>query len=135
MIERNLADVSSQLRYWAEQPPPFVRYEDRIVKTMFGERHGSWFLRFTWEDQLHRSVEAAITNATSLSDSYATEAYISIRAAASTEEGWTATMVYDRRRSLSRVSLEDFETWIARAFEVAQSYRPTSMTVGYPTFG
>lgn len=131
-MERPISEFRSTLESWKERRPPAIAQLDADVAINLGERHGSWFVEFAWTAaELHRSAELAVTNATGLDDSVATEAYISVRASASSETHWTATSIYERRRSLSRVSPDNLEGWILAAVRVASSYTPGALTDSY----
>ena len=80
---------------------------------------------------LQRAAELAVTNATALEDSVAVVAIISVRASASSDTHWTATSIYDQRRSLSRVTLDNLDDWIAAAVRVASSYTVGALTDAY----
>lgn len=132
MAERTVKDLAGLLLGWAEESPSLVEVA-RQANGSAGERHGTWFFRLSWNDeQLSRAVEVGISNATALPDSLSTEAFVSVRASASTDSAWVATTIYDRRRSLSRVSDEDLLAWMATAASVAVSYTRSSLSVPYP---
>lgn len=133
MPDRTVSDVAERLLSWADQPPSVLRVQSDQVKSVAGERHGSWFVRLAWESGgMARAVDVAITNATALPDNVASEAYVSVRASASTEAAWVATPIYDRRRSLTRVTDEALLAWVATGASVASSYTQASLSVTYP---
>lgn len=127
-----ISELQAILSGWKARPPSAVSQVDDAPAVTLGERHGSWFVRFTWVGAgLQRAAELAITNPTALEDSVATQAVISVRASATSETHWTATSIYDQRRSLSRVSQDDLDDWIAAAVRVASSYTAGSLTDVY----
>jgi hypothetical protein len=133
MAKRTVSDVAAQLRAWSEQPPDAVAEAAREVRALAGERHGSWFVRLSWESGgLARAVEVAISNATALPDVIATEAFVSVRASASNETAWVAEIIYESRRSLARVSEQDLLDWMNTGASVAVSYTPGALTHTYP---
>jgi hypothetical protein len=131
-MDVRITELRSTLAGWKEQRPAVLAQLDEEIAVSFGERHGSWFTQFAWTASgLHRAAELAITNATSLDDSQADVAHISVRASASSDTHWIATSIYDRRRTLSRVGPDDLTRWLAAAVQVASSFTSGALTDTY----
>jgi hypothetical protein len=102
------------------------------ARTVFGERHGSWFLRVWWTaDELMRSAELALTNATILPDAQADTVVVSVRATASSDERYVSESVYERRRSVKRLPSETLEEWFRSAVERAGAFSQRDLSSAY----
>lgn len=131
-MERTVAEFRRILEAWKTRGRQAFIEVARDIQVSAGERHGSWFVELAWvSDGLHRAAELAVTNATGLDDLSATEAYISARASASSMTRWTSTSIYERRRSLARVSTDNIDEWLTAAVRVAASYTERSLTDEY----
>lgn len=131
-MDQPITEFRSNFDAWKERRPSSVAQLDADVAVSVGDRHGTWFVEFAWNaGGLHRAAELGVTNATALDDSVATDAVISVRASASSETHWTSTSIYERRRSLSRVSPDNLDEWVSAAVRVASSFTTAALTDAY----
>jgi|GEM_PF-4949496 len=130
--------ISEQVEYlkaWSSQHAGQVAaFELPELTIDNGERHGSWFLRLLWRDQgLSRSAELALTNSDITPDESTEYALITVRSTASNDERFVIENLYDKRRSLRRISSEQLDDWLMSALERARAYTQASLSHAYPT--
>ncbi len=100
----------------------------------FGERHGSWFLQVRWSDgDLSKSADVALTNPTSIPDSTAAVARLTVWASASNEVRFVRETLVDSRRTLRRLSTDSLRTYLLSAIQRADNYNVSSLTEAYVT--
>jgi hypothetical protein len=130
----SVSALVSLLKEWSVEPYAVLqRLNLPAVGAQFGERHGSWFLRFSWADGgLLRIVELALTNATSATDDEpGAAAFVSARAAASSDERFFAENIYERRRGISRIRVSELERWVRTAAQRASAISSRELTQAY----
>ena len=111
------------LKQWSVQPSQVLGEVDvDDARAEFGERHGSWFLRLRWTtDELTRTAELALTNATLSPDNDAEFAVVTVRATASSEERFVTENIFEGRRGVRRLKSDALEGWIRTAVERANN--------------
>lgn len=130
----NLLEQHALLQAWSERLPVTVAalLDGRDVRSTAGERHGTWMLRVEWrDDPLVRQAELGLTNPEATPDETTDSAVVSTRASATTDARFVAEVLYERRRSLSRIPNEFLEQQLAAAVQRAASYTPQSLIAVY----
>lgn len=128
-----LAEQVAILKQWSALPSRVVGdLSVDGIRADFGERHGSWFLRLSWAgDELIRTAELALTNATLAPDSEAEAAVVTVRATASSEERFVIENIYEGRRRVRRLNSAELETWLRTAVERASSLSNRELSQTY----
>ncbi len=128
-----LSEHAALLKRWSSQPSQLLG--DLTVegaRADFGERHGSWFLRLSWTtENLTRTAELALTNATVVPDGVAESAVVTVRASASSEERFVAETVYEARRGVRRLTSDDLAGWLRTAVERASNLSNRELSQPY----
>lgn len=112
-----LSEQIALLKQWSSQPSQVLGdVELDGARADFGERHGSWFLRLTWTtENLTRTAELALTNATVSPDNLADRAVVTVRASASSDERFVVEGIYEGRRGVRRLHSDDLAGWLRAA--------------------
>lgn len=131
----SVSESVTVLKRWSAEPPGRLDANELGGLVLrFGERHESWFLRLTWEEQgLSRLAEIALTNAEAVPDDQATAAVLSVRAGASDESRYVLEPLYERRRSVNRLDSDEVEELLASAINRATAYVASSLANAYAT--
>jgi hypothetical protein len=130
---KTLDEQLTLLKGWASQPSRVVDALDLDdSRAVFGERHGSWFLRVWWtSDDLLRVAELALTNATIVPDAQADTVVVSVSATASSDERFVTESIYERRRSVRRLPSETLAEWFRSAVERAGAFSQRDLSDAY----
>jgi hypothetical protein len=127
-----LSEQVALLKAWSAEPARVLADLNLDgVRADFGERHGSWFLRLRLTaDEVIRTAELALTNATMAPDNEAEYAIVTVRASASSDERFALEKIYEGRRGVRRLRTATFEAWLRSAVERANglSNRERSQT-------
>lgn len=120
------------LAMWKERAPEQVDalLRDTGYEVSSGERHGTHFVTFEWDDGITRMASLGITNTAATPDVSTETAIVTVRAAATTRARFIVEDLYDRRRSLKRAG-EFLEQQIVAATRRAASYTEQSLTETY----
>lgn len=132
----SVAASVAELKRWSTELPESAQVPLRGLtsRSRFGERHGSWFLVARWSsDGLSRAAELAFTNGAAIPDEVATQAIVTVRASASSEEAFVAELLYNRWRSVQRFSRETMVEFFLAAIQRAAAYSSFSLVRAYQT--